>query len=49
MEPKDINSNWMKYIWNRRIMIIRNVLSFKSFVNNCFIDITNIKNLPNVF
>ena len=28
--------------------IIRYALSFKNFVDNCFIDI-NIKNLPNVF
>ena len=29
--------------------IIRYALSFKNFVDNCFIDINNIKNLPNVF
>ena len=29
--------------------IIRCALSFKNFVDNCFIDINNIENLPNVF
>ena len=29
--------------------IIRYALSFKNFVDNCFIDINKIKNLPNVF
>ena len=29
--------------------IIRYLLSFKNFVKNCFIDINNIENLPNVF
>ena len=24
-------------------------MSFKNFVDNCFIDVNNIKNLPNVF
>ena len=29
--------------------IIRYVLSFKNLVNNCLVDINDIKNLPNVF
>ena len=47
------------FLWSKKILrvtknlnrrnIIRYVLSFKHFVNNCFIDINNIKKLPNVF
>ena len=47
MESKDNNSK-IKYILNNR-NIIRYALSFKNFVDNCFIDINNRKNLPNVF
>ena len=47
-EFKTENKN-KKYICLNHRNIIRYALSVKNFVDNCFIDINNMKNLPNVF